>query len=161
MVNFKLKALIKPGREQNKTIAHWLVWWNSSSRSSKLDDWCYGLSKHVQTGAGKVFTAWWVWWRFDTASPYISIYGEQWMPTHISLRPPRRTFQSLYHSSISTYLKPAEPLGGLAARLSRNVSGEGHLKGKIPPLKKRIREFGYRFILILPYKLIAKHSSHL
>jgi hypothetical protein len=43
----------------------------------------------------------------------------------------------------------------------RNVSGEGHLKGKIPPPKKRIREFGYRFILILPYKSIAKHSSHL
>jgi hypothetical protein len=27
----------------------------------------------------------------------------------------------------------------------RNVSGEGHLNGKNPPPKKRVRGFGYRF----------------
>jgi hypothetical protein len=32
----------------------------------------------------------------------------------------------------------------------RNVSGEGHLKGKIPPPKKRIRGFGYRFYMVFP-----------
>jgi MFS family permease len=38
-------------------------------------------------------------------------------------------------------------LGGI---LGRNVSGQGHLKGKIPALKKRVRVFGYRFVLVTP-----------
>jgi hypothetical protein len=40
----------------------------------------------------------------------------------------------------------------------RNDSGQGDLNRKIPAPKERIRAFGYRFILVLPYKSIAKHS---
>jgi hypothetical protein len=43
--------------------------------------------------------------------------------------------------------------------VERNDSGQGDLNGKIPAPKERIRAFGYRFILVLPYKSIAKHSS--
>jgi hypothetical protein len=42
---------------------------------------------------------------------------------------------------------------------ARNDSGQGDLNRKIPAPKERIRAFGYRFILVLLYKSIAKHLS--
>jgi hypothetical protein len=56
---------------------------------------------------------------------------------------------------------PATQIKNGESRVERNVSGEGHLTVKFPPPKKRVRGIGYRFILILPYKSIDKHSSHL
>ena len=43
----------------------------------------------------------------------------------------------------------------------RDASGQGLFFANFPVPQKRVRGFGYRFVLILPYKLIAKRSSHL